>query len=296
MQVRHTNRGPQTSKQAKAEYKKYGPRISSQECRQLERGAELYRRAEKIRESEKKRQAAKKRKQEREDRERDARRRLNIPSQKPAIARSQCLLEGFVKLVKPAAIKEEGPKPEVESKPDPWVDDDLDDGTLLHAAAPGKCQLEPQASRSKAQHAAEQRMISTPADDALDIDVDDIFFSNTQIELEMKEPLQPAALKAVHETDPFLFSLSTQDVSMTDDDLEELGLPILAGEPQQASSKPLLERTDHDRILMPPPPVPQSKPKPKPKAVQLLRPNPSVTTNEFDDFGLSTQDLQQVMD
>lgn len=294
MQVRHTDRAPQTSKQAKAVYKKYGPRISSQESRQLERGAELYRRAEKIRESEKKRQIAKKRKQEREDRERDARRRLNIPSQKPAIARSQYLLEGFVQIVKPAtrtgqedAIAEQG------AKPDPWIDDDLDDGALLHAATPKQCQVEPQASGLNAPTTAEQPARSLHSEARLDINLEDALFSNTQVERELEEPRQVILPKPIHETDPFLFSLSTQDVSMTEDDLQELGLPLAAVASRSKSSNTVVEHTDHDRILMPPPPKP--RPKPELKASQLLRPKKPVVPYEFDDFGLSTQDLQLVV-
>ena len=98
MQKRPTHIGGQTSKQAKADYKKHGPRISTQEARQLQRGAELLERAEKIKQNERRRKAAKEKRLQKEQRERDARRNQGVASQlPPKIAASQTLLNGFLR-------------------------------------------------------------------------------------------------------------------------------------------------------------------------------------------------------
>ena len=91
----------QTIKQAKAEYKKHGPRISVQEQRRLDRDAELLTRAEKIREAERKRKAAKQRRLQKEEKEREARRTKGLPSQPPPpkVPASQQLLQIFAKPV-----------------------------------------------------------------------------------------------------------------------------------------------------------------------------------------------------
>lgn len=323
MQVRHTKRPPQTIKQAKAEFKKHGPRISSQEQRQIDRGAELYRRAEKIREREKKRQIAKKRKQEREDRERDARRRLNIPSQKPAVARSQCLLEGFVKIVKPGAktvaTKQLDAILEEESWSDDGMDDDeLDDESMLEIVAPLQCAPEPEVKvRDFAPSNPGVQLSPVSSFDELEVDdsppkpvvevtppssygdfelaeemIDpdeiwaDCFESNTQIEREMED--SPKHPETVPQIQPPCFESysSTQDMSFDADDLEELGLdqnPITA-KPSPAIAPH--RSTELDRRLMPPPP------RPRPPQAAAGKTLPNLTHDSFfDDFGLSTQDL-----
>lgn len=95
MQTRHTNRPPQTLKQAKAEYKKYGPRISSQEQRHLERGAELWRRAEKIKETDKRRKKVAEKKRIREEKMQEERKRLNIKAPEPWISPRQTRVVNF---------------------------------------------------------------------------------------------------------------------------------------------------------------------------------------------------------
>lgn len=323
MQVRHTKRPPQTIKQAKAEFKKHGPRISSQEQRQIDRGAELYRRAEKIRESEKKRQIAKKRKQEREDRERDARRRLNIPGQKPAIARSQCLLEGFVKIVKPGANKV-APKPlDAVLEEESWTDDDIDDDELGDESMLDivtQPQNPPESNikvRDFAPSNPGVQLLAPSSFDDFDVDEappnsvvrvsppssygdfeidkegtkpeevwDDCFESNTQIEREIHDSPKQA------ETDPqpqppFLKSFpSTQDMFLEADDLEDLGLDESI--PPERSTPAITPHrdTEFERRLRPPPP------RPRPPHAATTKALPMITYDPFfDDFGLSTQDL-----
>ncbi|KAK7541398.1 hypothetical protein IWX49DRAFT_557225 [Phyllosticta citricarpa] len=68
----------QTLKQAKADYKKYGPRVSEREQRQLERGIELERRAEEIKERERRRKDAAKKRREKEERDKETRSRMGV--------------------------------------------------------------------------------------------------------------------------------------------------------------------------------------------------------------------------
>jgi hypothetical protein len=101
LQTRPTNVRPQTTAQARQAFTSHGPRISTQQCRQLTRGAELYERSEKIKEAERRRKLNAKRKSDKEDREREARRRMGIPSPRagPKVAASQGLLVDFVRVV-----------------------------------------------------------------------------------------------------------------------------------------------------------------------------------------------------
>ncbi|KAK8215840.1 hypothetical protein IWZ01DRAFT_180024 [Phyllosticta capitalensis] len=68
----------QTLKQAKASYKKHGPRISDKEQRQLQRGMELDRRAEEYKERERRRKEAMKKRKEREEKEKEIRSRMGV--------------------------------------------------------------------------------------------------------------------------------------------------------------------------------------------------------------------------
>ncbi|KAI9656135.1 MAG: hypothetical protein M1831_004706 [Alyxoria varia] len=101
VRTRPTHRPGQSLKKARAEFKEHGPRLSSQEARQLARGAELLDRAERIRENERKRKAAAKKKQEKESREREARRRMGIPTQeKVYVSPRQGRVVDFLKVEK----------------------------------------------------------------------------------------------------------------------------------------------------------------------------------------------------
>lgn len=70
--------GPKTLRQAKADYKKYGPRLSDKDLNRFERAAELDRRAEAIRAREKRRRQAQQRREEQERSNEDARRKMGI--------------------------------------------------------------------------------------------------------------------------------------------------------------------------------------------------------------------------
>ncbi|XTI85340.1 hypothetical protein V2W45_241282 [Cenococcum geophilum] len=69
---------PQTSKQAKAAYKKHGFRLSTRDMREIERAEELQRRADRIKEQERRKKLTQKRKAEKEQREREARAKSGI--------------------------------------------------------------------------------------------------------------------------------------------------------------------------------------------------------------------------
>lgn len=146
---------PKTLQQAKNDYKKNGPRISTQQSRQTARGVELYERAEKIKEAERRRKQNAVKKAAREERERDARRRMGIPSPRVAskVAASQKLLFGFVKVVGIKKERDQSREQERKQEPEPeaqgqkeaqenyketgseeeYLDDALDDTSLLEA-------------------------------------------------------------------------------------------------------------------------------------------------------------------
>lgn len=69
---------PQTSKQAKAAYKKHGFRLSVRDIREIERAEELQRRADRIKEQERRKKLAQKRKAEKEQRDRETRAKLGV--------------------------------------------------------------------------------------------------------------------------------------------------------------------------------------------------------------------------
>jgi hypothetical protein len=67
-----------TSHQAKADFRKHGPRVSDAELKKMERRDELEARADRLKELEKKRKQSKRKREEREGKERDAKRRMGI--------------------------------------------------------------------------------------------------------------------------------------------------------------------------------------------------------------------------
>lgn len=78
MEPRPAKIPPQTAKQAKAAFKKYGPRLSVRELREIERGEELQRRADRIKEQERRKKAAQKKRAEKEQKDREARATLGM--------------------------------------------------------------------------------------------------------------------------------------------------------------------------------------------------------------------------
>lgn len=68
----------QTSNEAKKQYKQHGPRIPEHQLKQLERGNELDTRAARIRETEERRRAAKKKREEKEEKEKAARKQMGV--------------------------------------------------------------------------------------------------------------------------------------------------------------------------------------------------------------------------
>lgn len=87
--TRSTHRPPQTLAQAKADYARHGPRLSTQEARRLARGAELLRRAERLSEAEARRRCAARKRGERESRDREARARMGIGRREGPVGGSQ---------------------------------------------------------------------------------------------------------------------------------------------------------------------------------------------------------------
>lgn len=157
--LRPSHLPPKTLKQAKNDFKVNGPRISTQQSRQLARGVELYERAEKIKDAEKRKRQNAVRKAAKEERERESRKRMGIPSPPrrdvKRVAASQKLLIGFVRVVGVAGKEEkvaetegkvckegaaqdakvlEEDREQVDNEED-YLDDTLDDTSLLEAVA-----------------------------------------------------------------------------------------------------------------------------------------------------------------
>lgn len=288
MQVRATNQAPKTIKQAKADFKRYGPRISSQQVRIDEREGELYRRAEKIRESEKKRKLAKQRKQEREDRERETRRRLNIASQKPNIPRSQFSLSGFVKTVKPLDCNTDS-KQTYLAEQEPWTDDELDDDSLLVAVAPvGLAQDIEKKDTWMDCPFIEASLPSSSFGSDLDASWEDCFESNAQIERDMSvEFHDPTVTTSRIQTDTSHFMISTQDMSFSSVDLDEPGIDTATSHDQYDAKA---TRVAQDKNLMPPPVLPLQR-----SAAVVKSSCRFVDTDPFlDGFPLSTQDFRGI--
>lgn len=259
MNTRPTHHPPQTLAQAKATYKKYGLRISSQEKRRNERGAVLLERAAKIREREKKAKAARRRKREKEVREREARARLVVKSQGPNFSPRQGPVGGWVGVGK-GMVEEVGGRVGMgqgrrcvgegngDGDGDPWDMDGMDEGDLLDTVEPVLGSSE--GSGCSSFHCERDR-IGTQDKDGVHLSSepkkppepgypedailwDDFVASSTQVEREIsapglppppmprqsKQPARPPLCK-----DPSIPPLSTQDVSFSLDDLEDPGPP-----------------------------------------------------------------------
>lgn len=173
MEPRPQHIPPQTSKQAKAAYKKHGFRLSTRDLREIERAEELQRRADRIKEQERRKKLTQKRKAEKEQREREARAKsgIGLATQLAGYNHSQVRMkngmESFLRkgTVREGTEKDIGERPrgamdalleeEGEKKPSDggsgvqtavsrheyakgasksrWSQDRLDDGTLLEA-------------------------------------------------------------------------------------------------------------------------------------------------------------------
>jgi hypothetical protein len=161
----------QTTRQAKKEFKKYGPRPSEAQLRQEQRNAELEERAARVRAQEERMRLAKKKREEKERKEREARRQLGVGLATQLIGNNHTQaflknrMEAFLGLKKREA-DEKARQAQVKKKLDdiaealekePWddgeldnldmddlpglevpdadslIDDDLDDSALLEA-------------------------------------------------------------------------------------------------------------------------------------------------------------------
>ncbi len=351
MLTRPTHRPAQTIQQAKAEYKKFGPRISTQDVRQLERGAILFRRAETIKNNEKKRKAAVKRKHEKETRERETRRRMHIASQKAYVSPHQCLMSNFLDTANPGTgdgspnNRQEHQRNE-RNEIDPWEGDCLDDRSLLDAIESVKISTSgfldpaaveeheislkyktigavPQWQPQEVQRISVPRRSETPAlpaphnksiivhkfgskstsirskaapkDQGLQDGWDDFFVSSTQIEREITcttdgcfEKITPSPVLHVE-------FFSTQDVTFSVDELEELDRPLKAQyqriTPSTIIKSGLAPSKDHDRFLMPPPRLPRNGNSYSTCRKEIFDCDDLLLS----DFTLSTQDCREIM-
>ncbi|KAB8360603.1 hypothetical protein FH972_024341 [Carpinus fangiana] len=356
MVTRTTTVKPQTLKQAKAEYKKHGPRISSQEQRQIERGAELWRRAEKIKETERRKRRTAEKKKMREDRTREERKRLNIKSPEPRLSPRQTRVVNFFKCEKKDATKattKDAPDQSINHDSDTEVDTEVDTdeeedkNTTRKEQDSTNCHMQLQQSFENFSFdedlmAALDDQIATQSNNSESVvanpvtvdrprilkDLDDLdpdfLASGSQIQREISTPSsspqneitkvqtisrQTASpfQKSLPEDIDLTSLLSTQDVTFSIDDLEELGLenqplsPIcpkevvwkasmnLSPASPKASNEPPVAILASDRMLMPPPPVPMR--------IQLSnKPMPSQVDSRHDpwEYELSTQDFAAV--
>lgn len=131
----------QTSSEAKKLHKKHGPRIPDRQLKQLERAHELDQRAARAREAEERRKAAKKKREEREKKEERARQQIGVglATQLVGYSHTQAQLksgmEAFLGVKKRKAEEERKKDSELTKKLDeiveniekePWDDDDAD--------------------------------------------------------------------------------------------------------------------------------------------------------------------------
>ena len=313
MHQRPTVLRAQTSKQAKADYKKYGPRISTQEARHLKRGSELFERAEKLKDRERRSKITRDKRTLKDQREREARRNQGLPSQPPPkVAASQTLLNGFVK----KSIMADGRTPwirsnattlEISTSPchqrhermtqagstvtasqqppssgvsgDHW--DESDDAAMIATSEnlPDSTSLDDATTGGS----NSEEEVDFTSDDGQDLhdSWDDFVSSNTQVQHEIcnvepqyvqesraslsfvnKQPEQTAQqgnITAQPNDDIDLNSLlSTQDISLSMGDLEELEVsPYYRDEYSQQPRANETTSEEQDRALMPPPPPPQ---------------------------------------
>ena len=327
LSTRPTFQPPQTLVQAKRSYAKCGPRLSSQEQRQLARGAELFRRAEKIQDAERRRRQNIQRRRERAEREREARRRAGLWEQRPWISQRQAFLDRYVTAKEESVVPRLG-KADItrsEENEDPWQEDVLDDVTLLNtinsaARTSVHDNYHPQPTKD---HPSSHDSVDSPA--ALRMDLEeawaDLLVSNTQLERELS-PSGASLRKSLRATptprdqDIGLAFVSTQDITFSEDDLAELGI-VLEQRPGleitekssvdstpkriiESSLYPVAAHGSHgsedtrhrlDRLMMPPP----SRPKP----MALIASNTCLYSSSTmeplaAEFDLSSQDLREI--
>ncbi|KAI9717588.1 MAG: hypothetical protein M1828_007149 [Chrysothrix sp. TS-e1954] len=309
-QTRPTHRSAQTLRQAKRDYTKHGPRISSQEARQLARGAELMQRAERIKEADRRRKKNLEKKREKEQRDREVRRSLGVQDADEKkrfgrLSQRQSFLDGFVKAEdvpkeQRRQVPVTGPKPlEATSIEKGGLDeDDLDDEALI--------ELVPAllSATEKVPATGEQAM-GKPVSSCLNTQTEavrterkaegledgwgDFLISNTQIQREIDVPRR--SVPSVVDDDHFPF-LSTQDVTISNDDLEEFGVcskPGVIAEYQVRPRQALVAQAKRasDCELMPPPPNPVLKPSLRQSICDTLHLAPT-------DFDMSTQDYREI--
>lgn len=238
MHTRPTKVRAMTSKQAKADFKKYGPRISTQEQRRANREVELIDRAQKIKDKEERRLVNKRKREDRDRRQREERLRLNIPPPKPHVAASQTCLAGFFRKAATPEPQQQDSAPSspgppipmsIEQSEEPACDDDTPDVELR--AMDESSVIQPACSTYAG--LASSSVTATEAPQAVH-DTDDfwdnLFVTNSQIARELDQDESPDAADDAADMAPtpieddLSMILSTQDVSFSVEDLHELGI------------------------------------------------------------------------
>lgn len=382
-----TRAAPQTLRQAKAAYKKQGPRLSERERRQIERGAELLRRAERAKEQERRRKDYQRRREDRERKEREARRSVGIglATQLAGYSHTQTAMKrGMERFLGVGRTRGEGAEGEDEEgteleedelwsggvdggqslcgalerkQSSPWDEDGMDealldvlDGAVMRVdGAQDSSPRWASNQRARNQHGSalqEERSLvpdalpnSSTADSPPAVSTPskpvstgkppatcetcadpwaDFLASSTQIARELTQsPRRPIPCISPARASS-LPPISTQDLDLSVEDLEELGLsqptyttpppnpyamaPPPVPVPARSSSAvavPLGSAADgrdakasRDRMLMPPPP-PCSRPKPLRSGFASAAEAPRSSWHEF---GFCTQDVHQAVE
>ena len=269
MQTRHTHVPAQTIKQAKADYKKNGPRLSSQQERQLKRSAELFERAQKIKEQEQRKKIAKEKRVRKEEKDRELRRRSGLPSQPlPKIAASQQLLSGFFAGDKPNGDQRRG-QSECDSGNSDAEDaqwNDVEDDVLLDTVNNVEMIHETTTVGPPVRSGNDHKSASTPSMSMADADSikplrEAVLSSEPEHKFESCAASTGFAEGRLVGYELFDCMLSTQDVSFSGEDLAELG--VADSTATRASSSPESKPSSDDiaRRLMPPPPLKPAKPR-----------------------------------
>ncbi|KAL9093033.1 MAG: hypothetical protein Q9165_004171 [Trypethelium subeluteriae] len=200
MDTRPNHLPPQKLRQARAAFRKSGgqPRLSDQEYRELQRGAELQERANKIKESERRKKLNRQKRAEKEQEERQTKRQRLLEDQKKGklflgstqFPRSQFRIEKFITGLD--GTREEIKVAEkLEESIEPWDEDDVDDVSLLEVL--NTCEASTESLATLPRPTEKRRRLQSAADD-FDLDYGPIStqdFAAINLELPQRPPVKP---------------------------------------------------------------------------------------------------------
>ncbi|KAI9659111.1 MAG: hypothetical protein M1821_002071 [Bathelium mastoideum] len=213
MEPRPNRLPPQKLCQARAAFRKAGcqPRLSEQEHRELQRGAELLQRAERIKAADRRKKLSLQKRLEKEQHEREAqRRRLLEDRQKGKVfvgstqfPRSQFRIERFITGPEETQHNISGKK-QRETQVDPWDDDGVDDGSLAEIL--DNCEVLSKRSPTQVQLAESPQLFHNNTMDDFDIGLSTQDFEAIEVEFPCKAPAKhsPVARRTAKQQDGYV--------------------------------------------------------------------------------------------